>query len=228
MSAPLPQTLFCVLALAPSPSASSLAPKRIEKKTGSQSLFSGRSLKLLANPLARVAQHPTPVLTTGKACLCSRINGREYQARRWQISMGGGPSSPNSPKSPLFVRVPPYLHTKIFPMGGGPPSPPPPLSDGLGEYPVKSCGNAPSRGGFGESPEIDPISSRLHRFRQLSPFSTSDYSGASGCSGEPNFLFPPPSLFCLSAAVVSFMRRETLISASFQAILGRPFFFVRL
>ena len=28
------------------------------------------------------------------------------QARRWQISMGG-PSPPNSPKSPLFVRVPP-------------------------------------------------------------------------------------------------------------------------
>ena len=40
---------------------------------------------------------------------------RHDQASRWQISMGGGPSPPNSL---LFVRVPPYLHTKIFPMGG--------------------------------------------------------------------------------------------------------------
>ena len=43
----------------------------------------------------------------------------------------GGPSPPNSPKSPLFVRVPPYLHTKIFPMGGAMAPLAPPSATGL-------------------------------------------------------------------------------------------------
>ena len=44
----------------------------------------------------------------------------------------GGPSPPNSPKSPLFVRVPPLPPYKKFsPWGGGLGPPSPPLSDGL-------------------------------------------------------------------------------------------------
>ena len=43
----------------------------------------------------------------------------------------GGPSPPNFPKSPLFVRVPPYLHTKIFPMGGAMAPLAPPSATGL-------------------------------------------------------------------------------------------------
>ena len=43
----------------------------------------------------------------------------------------GGPGPPNSPKSPLFVRVPPYLHTKIFPMGGAMAPLAPPSATGL-------------------------------------------------------------------------------------------------
>ena len=54
----------------------------------------------------------------------------------------GGPSPPNSPKSPLFVRVPPYLHTKIFPMGGAmaplaPPSATGLLRSGMNELRIK-------------------------------------------------------------------------------------------
>ena len=45
----------------------------------------------------------------------------------------GGPSPPNSPKSPLFVRVPPYLHTKIFSMGGAMAPLAPPSATGLPE-----------------------------------------------------------------------------------------------
>ena len=75
-----------------------------------------------------------PVAVVHKANFVVRIqcvaNVGSEQARRWQISMGG-PSPPNSPKSPLFVRVPPYLHTKIFSMGGAMAPLAPPSATGL-------------------------------------------------------------------------------------------------
>ena len=53
------------------------------------------------------------------------------QARRWHISMGGGASPQNPPKSPLFVRVP-LASIQIFsPLGAMAGPPWPPLNDGL-------------------------------------------------------------------------------------------------
>ena len=64
----------------------------------------------------------------------------------------GGRAPQIPPKSPLFVRVPPYLHTKIFSMGGAM-APLAPLSDGawcLGRCP-EVLGVSPWKGGLAKN-----------------------------------------------------------------------------
>ena len=56
-----------------------------------------------------------------------------YQARRWQISMGGA-EPPKFPKITPFRKGPPLPPYKNFPHGGGHGPPSPPLSDGLAVY----------------------------------------------------------------------------------------------